>query len=130
MKKDFTAANTEPVYSTIAAATATADEAAAPASPEQTDSAPKRGARKEYHGEEAAQYEKDLKGTRGRKGCKLNRINMAFTPEVYEYIQIMSKQAGMDMTEFTNLVFRDHMERNKEIYDAVKALRSILMKQG
>lgn len=49
-----------------------------------------------------------LKNTQGRKGQKLPRINMAFTPENHEYITKVSRQNGQSITEYVNrLIERD-----------------------
>lgn len=43
-----------------------------------------------------------LESTQGRKGQKLPRINMAFTPENHEYIKRVSRQNGMSVTQYIN----------------------------
>lgn len=43
-----------------------------------------------------------LKNTQGRKGQKLPRINMGFTPENHEYITRVSRQNGQSITEYVN----------------------------
>lgn len=43
-----------------------------------------------------------LNSTQGRKGHKLPRINMAFTPDNHEYIKHASRQLGISVTEFIN----------------------------
>lgn len=43
-----------------------------------------------------------LENTQGRKGQKLPRINMAFTPENHQYIKKVSRQAGMSVTQYIN----------------------------
>ena len=108
-KKDFTAANTGRVYATVAEATA---------EPEQQPAAGKK-ARKVYTNEEIKQMQAEGK-TQGRKGCKSVRINMAFSPEIHEYIRIMSKHLGMSVTEFTNFVFKQSMELNAAQYEEIK----------
>ncbi len=77
-----------------------------------------RKTRKEYHGEEALKWEKAGK-TQGRKGCKMVRINMAFAPEIHDFIRTMARVRGESMTEFTNYVFKQYMEDNSEIYKKV-----------
>jgi hypothetical protein len=43
-----------------------------------------------------------LHNTRGRKGHKLPRINMAFTPENHKFITFTSRQQGISATEYVN----------------------------
>lgn len=43
-----------------------------------------------------------LESTQGRKGKKLPRINMAFTPENHEYIKRVSRQEGKSITQYIN----------------------------
>ena len=103
-KKDFTAANTGRVYSAITEATA--DPAG----------------RKVYT-EEEAQAMREAGTTQGRKGCKAIRINMAFTPEIHEYIRTMARVRGESVTDFTNYVFKQSMEDNTALYEQAKAFQ-------
>ena len=64
--------------------------------------------------------------TRGRKGVKMLRINMAFTPEIHDYIRTMAQVRGQTVTQFTEAVFRKSMEDNADIYEQVKAFQKIL----
>lgn len=49
--------------------------------------------------------------TQGRKGRKLPRINMAFTPENYEFLRAHSRMNGLTMTEYVNsLIKKDRQE--------------------
>ena len=40
--------------------------------------------------------------TQGRKGLKVPRINMGFSPENHDWIRLRSRQRGMTITEFVN----------------------------
>ena len=51
--------------------------------------------------------------TQGRKGCKMGRYNVAFTPENKEYIRIMAKAKGQTMTGFVNDIIAEHRTRKK-----------------
>lgn len=104
-KKDFTQVNTGRVYNAIAEATQ---------EPQQIG----RGMshRKEYTPEEALAFMQEMKTT-GRKGVKLPRINLAFAPDVYEYIQTMSRVRGETLTAFVNLAIREHMQEHADIYE-------------
>lgn len=114
-KKDFSKVNTGDIYSkTIAEATQEAPVA------QET-----RKTRKTYSTQEAAEFMQDLKTT-GRKGVKLPRINLAFSPEVYDYVRTMSKVTGMTYTEFINRILKDHMDNHGDTYQqAIKIRNSI-----
>lgn len=48
--------------------------------------------------------------TQGKKGMKAARINMAFAPDTYKYVKIVSKAKGITITEFVNQIIRQHMD--------------------
>lgn len=81
--------------------------------------------RKTYSPEEAAQFLAELK-TAGRKGVKLPRINMAFAPDLYDYVRTMSKVTGQTLTEFVNLIVRQYMLEHSDLYEQAKAFRDSL----
>lgn len=116
-KKDFTAANTGRVYDAIEQATA------------QTTPAEKRIPPRK-RGIEPTQEEIDLAReqhkTQGRKGVRAVRFNMAFDPDIHEYITTMAKVRGQTVTQFTNYVFRLSMEQNKEVYEQAKAFQKLI----
>ena len=112
-KKDFTAANTGRVYNAITEATA---------EPEEQQAQEVQHPRKEYS-EQQAQEMRQAGTTQGRKGCKAIRINMAFSPEIHEYIKVMARVRGESVTDFTNYVFRQSMEQNAELYERAKAFQ-------
>ncbi len=60
--------------------------------------------------------------TQGRKGCKADRINMAFTTENYRFIRVMSKIAGMTMTGFVNRVVQEYCTEHAEVYEQANRL--------
>lgn len=113
--KDFSKVKTSPVYSTIAEATA--DPAPQPIPKRKRDTPPTA---------EEIQLAREQSRTRGRKGVKMLRINMAFTPEIHEYIRTMAQVRGQTVTQFTEAVFRKSMEDNAAIYEQVKAFQKIL----
>ena len=106
-KKDFTAANTGRVYNAITEATAEpqAQEVQHP---------------RKVYSEQQAQEMRQAGTTQGRKGCKAVRINMAFTPDIHEYIKTMARVRGENVTEFTNFVFSQSMEKNADLYNQAK----------
>lgn len=59
--------------------------------------------------------------TQGRKGCKAQRINMAFTTDNYIYIQRMAKIFGMTMTGFANKMLDTYRQEHGEMYDEALA---------
>lgn len=123
-KKDFSQVNTGRVYDTIAAATAEPEQEATEVLQEQ-EAQPKRKERRTYSQQEAAEIMQTLK-TSGRKGLKLPRINLAFAPDIYEYVQIMSRVRGENMTDFVNIALRQHMEEHRDLYDRAIEFRNSL----
>jgi FMN-dependent NADH-azoreductase len=128
-KKDFSNVNTGRVYNAIAEATAepAAEQEIVEAAAEQEIVAevPKRKARKTYTAQEAAEIMETLH-TAGRKGIKLPRINLAFTPELHDYITTMSRARGETITDFVNKVLREHMEQHRDIYEKAIEFRNSL----
>jgi len=102
-KKDFAGVNTGRVYGAIEQATSN------------------RGQQGTASPQEAAERAAELR-TQGRKGCKATRINMAFTPENHEFIKIMARLTGKNMTEFTNLVIERYRTEHPELYEQAKAI--------
>ena len=64
--------------------------------------------------------------TAGRKGVHLPRINLAFSPELYDYVKTMSKAAGLTYTEFINKIIRDHKAEHEDIYKRAIDIRNSL----
>lgn len=105
-KKDFiNGTNTGRVYDAIADATA------------QEERKPRR-----TYSEAEKQDAMDTLNTQGKKGLKARRINMAFTPAVHDYIRIMSDLQGMTITDFVNDILMQHLEQNRESYEAAQEL--------
>lgn len=82
-------------------------------------------ARKTYSEEEKQEFLAAMK-TAGRKGCRLPRINMAFAPELYDYVKTMSKVSGLTLTEFVNTVIKQYMDTHREQYDKALEFRNNL----
>lgn len=61
--------------------------------------------------------------TQGRKGCKAERINIAFTTENYEYIREMSQLMGISMTKLVNLAITRYREEHEEGYRELQKIR-------
>ena len=115
-KKDFSTVNTGRVYDAIAEATA---------EPAAQEVQKKRKPRRGYTEQEAQEFLKDMKTT-GRKGLKLPRINLAFAPDIYDYIQTMSRVRGESLTEFVNVALLQHMEDHKDLYNKAIEFRNSL----
>jgi hypothetical protein len=113
--KDFSQISTGRVYEKIAEATAGAD-------PQEK---PKRARKQTYTEEEAQELLMTMK-TVGHKGVKLPRINVAFAPDVYNYITIMAQVRGQTTTQFINHILRQNMEANREIYERAIEFRNSL----
>lgn len=64
----------------------------------------------------------EVKSTQGRKGAKLPRINMAFSPESLEYLRVMAALRGVSVTRYVNDLVERDMAQNSEIYDRAKGL--------
>lgn len=60
--------------------------------------------------------------TQGRKGAKLPRINMAFTPQNLEYLRVMAGLRGQSVTRYVNALVEQDMDLNREAYNAAKRL--------
>lgn len=115
-KKDFSKVNTAPIYDAITEATAEAEPM-----PEKV----KYKDRRTYTAEEAREAAEHLRTT-GLKGVKLPRINLAFTPSNYEFIQTMSRVRGESMTDFVNYLIADAREKHKEVYEKAIAFRDAM----
>lgn len=110
MAKDFTGIQANKVKSTIEEAT--------------KEEPKKRKPRKTYTKREMYDFMEEMQ-TAGRKGVKLPRINLAFTPENFEYIKAMSRAAGLSQTEFINRVISAHKEEYLETYEQVLEFRKL-----
>lgn len=121
-KKDFSSVNTGRVYGSIAEATAAPDPQEEQQAQEVQAAQQAQNTRKERKTYTEAEQEQFRQAgtTKGRKGCKAIRINMAFTPDVHEYIKTMARVRGESITDFTNYVFARSMEENAEVYQRAK----------
>ena len=120
-KKDFSTINTGRVYEAIADATAEPVQEVQ----EKQETKKKYKPRKTYTEQEAQEFISELKTT-GRKGLKMPRINMAFSPEIYDYIQTMARVSGITLTEFVNLAMKQHKEEHKDLYEKAVEFRNSL----
>lgn len=121
-KKDFSAMNTNPIYDSLAEVTADPEEHNVQ---QEQENHKTRKERKTYTEEEQKKAMNEMR-TSGRKGVKMPRINMAFSPEVYEYIQTMSRVRGETMTKFINHEMKKSMKENADIYAKAIEFRNSL----
>lgn len=82
-----------------------------------------RKPRREYTPEEAAAFAAAGK-TKGRKNLSLPRINMAFRPDIHDYITTMARVSGISITEFTTRVFEQHKKEHEEVYQKALEFRN------
>lgn len=66
----------------------------------------------------------NLMKTQGRKGCRAKRINLAFSPNNYEYIAVMSRVNGVTMTRFINDIIDAHRTdpESAKLYNQIKEI--------
>ena len=140
-KKDFSNININPVYDAIAAATeepeTTATAAEQPAAEVVDAAAPEEEPaedaqeitkkhykpRKTYTAEETLAALENMR-TSGRKGVKLPRINLAFTPANYEFIKTMAQVRGQSLTEFVNDMLEEIRVEHADIYEKAMEFRN------
>lgn len=140
-KKDFSNININPVYDAIAAATeepeTTAAAAEQPAAEVVEAAAPEEAPaedaqeiakkhykpRKTYTAEETLEALENMR-TSGRKGVKLPRINLAFTPANYEFIKTMAQVRGQSLTEFVNDMLEEIRVEHADIYEKAMEFRN------
>ncbi len=60
--------------------------------------------------------------TQGRRGGKLPRINMAFSPQNLEYLRIMAGLRGQSVTRYVNSLVEQDMLQNKDVYAVAREL--------
>lgn len=123
-KKDFTKnATRNKVLNTIAEATQEVQEVQETQIAQ--DDSHVKSERKTYTEQEIQEFQNSLQ-TSGRKGVKLPRINMAFTPEIYEYIKSMARACGMTITEFVNHEMKKSLEEHRSDYEKILAQKMSL----
>lgn len=124
MSKDFSGIDAGRMYNAIHEATAKPAQDVQEAQ-EAQETKRQYKPRREYTEQEKQQYMQQGKTT-GRKGLKMPRINLAFAPDIYEYIQIMSRVTGQSMTDYVNTILRQYMEDHQDIYKKAVEFRNSL----
>ena len=64
----------------------------------------------------------EAQATQGRKGAKMPRINMAFTPSNLDYLRVMAGIKGQSITRYVNALVEKEREENGATYEAAKKL--------
>jgi hypothetical protein len=64
----------------------------------------------------------EARRTQGRKGLKMPKMNMSFTPSNMEYLRVMAGVNGMTVTRFMNYIIEQHAATNAERYKKAKEL--------
>ena len=95
---------------------------------EQVETAPAARKERRTYSEQEAQELLDTLNTAGRKGLKLPRINMAFTPANYEYVRTMSRVRGETLTTFVNMIIEQSLKDNADLYKEAVAFRDSFKK--
>lgn len=62
----------------------------------------------------------EARRTQGRKGLKMPRMNMSFTPSNMDYLRVMAGISGMTVTRFMNSIIEQHAEANAERYQRAR----------
>lgn len=75
--------------------------------------------------QEAVEVQDELR-TQGRKGEKLPRINLAFSPTNYDFIKVMAALHGKNLTQYINDIISAERERNGAAYQKAKEIRDSL----
>ena len=77
--------------------------------------------------EEIQAAQEELRTT-GLKRAGLPRINLAFSPSNFSYIHVMANATGMNLTQFVNVVIRQHREEHAELYEKAQFFRDQIKK--
>ena len=124
-KKDFSKVNVNPVYDAIAEATEDPAADTQEVIEAQEDQKKQYKPRKTYNAEETLAALESLQTT-GKKGVKLPRINLAFTPANYEFIKTMAQVRGQNLTQFVNDMLTEARTQHADIYEKAIEFRNSL----
>lgn len=70
--------------------------------------------------------EYDARKTQGKAGMKLERMNMGFSSENYEFLRYMAAAHRMTITKYVNHLIEEERRRNPDLYEKVKSLMNDL----
>ena len=68
----------------------------------------------------------DARNTQGKAGMKATRINMAFSPANYEFMQVMAHAHKMTITKYVNYLIEEERKRSADKYEQAKAFMESL----
>jgi hypothetical protein len=80
-----------------------------------------RKPRKRYTAEEAQKILESGRNAKGLGGVKMPRMNMAFSPQNYDFIATLATARGQNYTEFVNHMVDLYREQYKDQYEQAKA---------
>lgn len=70
---------------------------------------------------EAEKAQRKAEGrTRGRTGCKADRINLAFTVDNYNFVKRFARCKGMSMTDFVNYIIEEYRKSNQKEFEKIE----------
>lgn len=128
-KKNFVTPELQEIIADATTEPAAAEEAQEPQEAQQMQEAQephkKNRPRKTYNKQEADDLLQSRQ-TRGRKDVKLQRINLALTPELYDFIKVTSKAAGMTNTDLINMILEKYRTTHPDLYEKAVAFRNSL----
>ena len=78
------------------------------------------------YSEEEAREMRIANTTQGRKGCRLHRLNLALSDDMYDYVRTMARASGLTITDYMQRIVSRHMAENTELYEKAKAFRNAL----
>ena len=64
----------------------------------------------------------EARKTAGRKGYKMQRLNISLTPSEYDYVQIMAGVTGKSLTRFIGDLISREATRNQDVYQQAREL--------
>lgn len=80
-----------------------------------------RKPRKRYTADEAKKILESGRNAKGLGGVKMPRMNMAFSPQNYDFIATLATARGQNYTEFVNHMVDLYREQYKDQYEQAKA---------
>lgn len=66
--------------------------------------------------------EYDARKTQGKAGMKLERMNMGFSGENYEFLRVMAGIHKMSITKYVNHLIEEERRRSADLYNKAKDL--------
>lgn len=81
-------------------------------------------------GEEEAARREAIMQTQGRKGCKMPRMNIAFSTDNWEYARIMARATGQTFTAFVNTCIEEHRKEHPEALTLARSLVKMINTPG